>query len=224
MDFRVKALYLAQRISVSFGQKQENRPQGLNHQIEKALAVLGQYSSNEAGQENPLKELLTELEAKLAESSDTNSVLQRRVQEQDEELQAISTRVAERDQTLQELSIQLANKDVRVEESSKHTAKENETAQMLSSQLAEKDRTIQTLSEISEQELGMLSRAQRDAERIGVLSAQLLETETQLKSIRNTLGWRLLSQYGRIKYRYLLPVYELFRQAPTEPKSKSTDE
>ena len=39
--------------------------------------------------------------------------------------------------------------------------------------------------------------------------AQLTEKETQLRRITSSFGWRLLSSYGRIKYRYLLPVYRL---------------
>ena len=49
-------------------------------------------------------------------------------------------------------------------------------------------------------------------ERVRMLSTQLLDTETQLQRIRDTLGWRLLSRYGRIKYRHLLPIYRLFGQ------------
>jgi hypothetical protein len=43
------------------------------------------------------------------------------------------------------------------------------------------------------------------------LSAQLAARQTELDTIKASLGWRLLSRYGRIKYRYLLPIYRLLR-------------
>ena len=42
-----------------------------------------------------------------------------------------------------------------------------------------------------------------------VVSAQLHAKEAELRKITSSLGWRLLSRYGRIKYRYLMPVYRL---------------
>ncbi|HEY7546428.1 MAG TPA: class I SAM-dependent methyltransferase, partial [Blastocatellia bacterium] len=41
---------------------------------------------------------------------------------------------------------------------------------------------------------------------INRLRSHLAEKETELEKIKSTLGWRLLSRYGRIKHRYLLPV------------------
>ncbi|MEK6280859.1 MAG: glycosyltransferase [Acidobacteriota bacterium] len=34
-----------------------------------------------------------------------------------------------------------------------------------------------------------------------------------------SLMWRLLGRYGRIKYRYLLPIYRLFGHLPSQPKA-----
>ena len=41
------------------------------------------------------------------------------------------------------------------------------------------------------------------------LSAALSAKETELTRITSSLGWRLLSHYGRLKYRYLLPAYRI---------------
>ena len=51
-------------------------------------------------------------------------------------------------------------------------------------------------------------REENDAAR-QKLASELEKTEVELKRIRLSLGWRLLSRYGRIKYRYLLPAYRL---------------
>lgn len=45
--------------------------------------------------------------------------------------------------------------------------------------------------------------------------AHLAEKEAQLERITSSFGWRLLNFYGRIKYRYLLPVYRLLRLLPS---------
>lgn len=55
-------------------------------------------------------------------------------------------------------------------------------------------------------------RQKEDARRL--LALQLSAKESQLQQITSTIGWRLLSYYGPIKYRYLLPVYRLFGLLP----------
>jgi hypothetical protein len=44
---------------------------------------------------------------------------------------------------------------------------------------------------------------------LAVKDAQLAAAEAELKKISNSLGWRLLSRYGPIKYKYLLPLYRI---------------
>lgn len=51
---------------------------------------------------------------------------------------------------------------------------------------------------------------ERDEE-ILALQVRLAEKQAELDKITNTLGWRLMSHYGRFKYRFLLPAYRLFR-------------
>ena len=299
---RARALYIAQRISVSFGRKEINGQQGLDHQIEKALDILSQYSFKASGQANPLIEQLAELEDQLAESGNSVRDLQTGLLEREKEVETISARLAEREEALKMLSIQLAEKDGIVQTLSAELVEKDGALQTLSTQLAEKDGALQTLStqlaekdgalqtlstqlvekdetlqtlstllvekdetlqtlstllvekdealqtlstqlvekyealqtlstllvekdgalqtlsaELAEQSRALQSQAEREKETVDVLSAQLLDTETQLKRIKDTLGWRLLSHYGRIKYRFLLPVYRLFGQVSTEP-------
>jgi GT2 family glycosyltransferase/glycosyltransferase involved in cell wall biosynthesis len=69
---------------------------------------------------------------------------------------------------------------------------------------------------LTEQNRALRSQVERAEGKVVVLSAQLLDTETRLKRITDTLGWRLLSEYGKFKYKFLLPVYRLLGQASTE--------
>ena len=179
IDLRAKALYLAQRISVSFGRKEIDVQPGLDNQIYKALDALSQ-TFQASGQANPLVEQLAELEDQSAENRKTIRGMQARLVEKDKELETIAARLADSEQALK----------------------------MLTTQLIEKDGIVQTLStQIAEQSRARQSEAERAEEKLRVLSTQLLDNETQLQRIRNTLGWRLLSRYGRIKHRYLLPIY-----------------
>lgn len=47
------------------------------------------------------------------------------------------------------------------------------------------------------------------------LRTRLAEKEAQLKRITGSFGWRLLSLYGPIKYRYVLPLLRLLRLLPS---------
>jgi glycosyltransferase involved in cell wall biosynthesis len=69
------------------------------------------------------------------------------------------------------------------------------------SQIYEKDREIQALLDQTHK-----------------LNARLGEREAELSRITGSFGWRLLGRYGRIKYRFLLPVYRLFGHAPSATK------
>src|SRR6266480_5111911 len=47
-----------------------------------------------------------------------------------------------------------------------------------------------------------------------LLSAELSAKTHELEKIKNSLGWRMLSRYGRIKYQRLLPVYRALKLPP----------
>lgn len=198
IDLRARALYIAQRISVSFGRQETNGKKGVDNQIYKALDALSQYSFQAAGQANPLVEQLAELEDQSADNRNTIRVMQARLVEQDEELETIAVRLTGSEQAVKTLATRLVEKDRMV--------------QALSTQLVEKDGIVQALSTQLAEQTRALHRAECAEERVRVLSTQLLDTETELQRIRDTLGWRLLSRYGRIKHRHLLPIYRLFGQ------------
>jgi len=64
----------------------------------------------------------------------------------------------------------------------------------------------------------------RQENAIEVISAQLEMRQSQLDKITSSLGWRLLSSYGRLKYKYLLPVYRLLRLRQPQVKKASNPE
>jgi hypothetical protein len=190
---RPKALYIAQRISVSFGRRESNGHEGSEDQIEKALDILSQHAIRASGQANPLIEQLAERDDQLAENGNTIRRLQIQLLEQGKDKGAISARLGEREQAVRILSGKLVKNDGMVQALSTQLAEKDRALQLLSSQRAEQDRALQHADET-----------------VGLLSAQLLDTKTQLQRLKDTLSWRLLNHYGRIKYRFLLPVYRLF--------------
>lgn len=109
-------------------------------------------------------------------------------------VQTMSERVAEKEDRIQVLLAEVAEKEQAVQD--------------LSGQLADNQQAVQELS----------ARSAGDQQSLRTLSAILAAKETELNRITNTLGWRILSLYGRIKYPYLLPLYRLLHLAPREPK------
>lgn len=88
--------------------------------------------------------------------------------------------------------------------------------QQLSADLSEKERSIQRLSaDLSEKERSIhaLSAGLADKEQsVSRLSDDLADREERLRKITGSLGWRLLSLYGPVKYRLLLPPYNMAKR------------
>lgn len=114
---------------------------------------------------------------------------------------------------------------------------ENEQSEQasLARLLAEEEKVRRLTGEVEDLRRQLLAR---DVE-IRALSEELSATETQLERITDSFGWRLLSRYGRIKHRYLLPFYRRLRPGPSQennsmgvrkrargriPSSRPTDE
>jgi hypothetical protein len=111
------------------------------------------------------------------------------------ECERVGALLVERDQTLQTLSSQ---------------AEDGE--RQFSRQLAAKEKAIEELSletgaRSSQLEEVTVSLTEKEAE-IDRINLSLEEKEAQLERITNSLGWRLLSYYGPIKYKVLLPAFK----------------
>jgi hypothetical protein len=100
-------------------------------------------------------------------------------------------------ETARELTLRLAQQDAQIETVREFTLK-----------LAEKDAQLKTARELT------LRLAEKEAqlETARQLVPRLAEKEAQLEQISNSLGWRLLSQFGPIKYRLVLPAYRTIQK------------
>ncbi len=94
----------------------------------------------------------------------------------------------------------------------------------LATELAEKhERVLALVDRVAERQRAVDSTAtelEESQNRVVSLTARVTAQDAELRKIRSTLGWRLLSGYGKIKYRYLLPIYRLLnlnRRSKDEP-------
>ena len=243
IDVRAKALFIAQRISVSFGRRECNGQPRLDDQMEKALDVLNQYAIRASGQANPLIDQLAERDEQLAENGNTVRLLQNQLMEKGKDIEAISAQLADKAQAvkmlseelvknreiIQALSIQLPEKDKALQLLSEELVKNEDKARALAKQLPEKDKALQIVSsQLGEQNRALQLQLKNADETVDLLSAQLIDSKNQLQRVKNTLGWRLLSYYGPIKHRFLLPMYRLLVSVQTkrikpEPLERQTE-
>jgi hypothetical protein len=83
--------------------------------------------------------------------------------------------------------------------------------------LIERERAIAAL------EAQLPAQAAESDTKVQALVAQLELKEAQLQKITGTFGWRLLSRYGPIKYRFVLPAYRRMKSLlRLEPAARNT--
>jgi hypothetical protein len=97
-----------------------------------------------------------------------------------------------------------------------------EETQSIASRLEEELRISTASLAGKQEEIETLTRrlAEKEDTEISLL-AQLSDSQQQLSRITSSLGWRVLSRYGRIKYKYLLPVYRMLGPARKEKANES---
>jgi septal ring factor EnvC (AmiA/AmiB activator) len=88
-------------------------------------------------------------------------------------------------------------------------------ARELAAELAEKEECISRLS----------SKILESEQSLRRLSAELADREERLRAITGSLGWRVLSRYGPVKYGIVLPAYNgIKRVFSSKPAPKVTRE
>lgn len=140
---------------------------------------------------------LNQMESRLKEIESHTQTLAGEVSAREDEAKSLSSSLAERDKALAESSLQLDALKRALESRSLELERKQSTIQMLSS----------TVDEVTSK----LAEASQTAES---LAGKLAAVENELQKTTATLGWRILNKYGRIKYRYLLPIYRVLRLPP----------
>jgi DNA repair exonuclease SbcCD ATPase subunit len=143
-------------------------------------------------------------------------------------VQELSIEGTRKQRTLDLLSAELAEKEDLIEsltQSARSLSIEKigmqQTLDQISAQLEEREDLFGTLT----QSVDALSIETVEKQRtLDLFSVELAAREAELNAIKRSLGWRLLSRYGRIKYRYLLPIYRLLRLAPKQTETAAVEQ
>ena len=144
--------------------------------------------------------------------------------DQREKVLALVAQVTERQGAVDSLEIQLTEQRVKVLALTNHVGERQCAVESLATQLAERhERVLELVEQVGERQRAvdaMIAELGESHKIVATLTAQIAEREAELEKMRSTLGWRLLRQYGKVKYRYLLPIYRLLnpsRRAKDEP-------
>jgi hypothetical protein len=166
------------------------RQQGLDEAYRKRLRDLARRNSW-----NARVQLISERLRAGREKNSIRDKLKEKLKEQRHVINSLSQQAAEQRQVIESLGAQLLREQAQLSKTTGALESLREHVEELDADLREKGLSLQ------------------------VFSAQVSTKEAELRQIKRSLGWRLLSRYGRIKYRYLLPIYRLLRLAPKQTET-----
>ncbi|MGH9425699.1 MAG: class I SAM-dependent methyltransferase, partial [Terriglobia bacterium] len=216
------------------GLEKEQAAQMLSAEMTKRLGAIESLEPL-AEKEQTARSLSTEIDARGRAASALTSGLREREQatqelasnlaEGERAAAELSTRLVKKEQALKEsqraaeqLSAQLAKKEQDLVEKTLVLRSNERALQELKAETLDKEKAFASLKlQSDEREQSLTSRLAEKDQEILALTSQAAQTGERLNAITSSLGWRLLSRYGRIKYRFLLPVYRLcgLMRAPT---------
>lgn len=157
------------------------------------------------------------LDAQLTQHEQAGQTLRFRLSEQERKSQALVDQFAENEQRVNLLSADVSALEANVADRDKGIAwLEEELTNSRKEIIAARDEGIALLQD-------NLAQSERRSKRLAAqmaeeFAAQLAEKEAELEKITNSIGWRVLSRYGRVKYRFLLPIYRALGLMKAQPK------
>ena len=164
------------------------------------------------------------LTAQVADRQRALDLAIRQLERKEQALATLEALISEQQRSIRVLSTQLEDKNT-PQALSAAGRKDASDAVLTSARLVEAEEAAQRLAlQLAETEKKYTALVTRQQNAIEVISAQLEMRQSQLDKITGTLGWRLLSSYGRLKYRYLLPVYRLLRLRQPQVKKAVVSE
>lgn len=203
-------------------EEHKNAAQALSAQLAKSERALQAFQSQSiaereelAGQlERKAKELQLR-SSELARANDVIDALKTQVKGLQADIEASAKQAKEHAAAKQSLEGALRARDAS-QQALQAELKDNErTAETLRREIADLTQQLNAAREQSAQEIAgsaqtiqlLGSELQQRESELRHSARQVQELDHQLKRITRSLGWRLLSRYGRIKYGVLLPVY-----------------
>jgi GT2 family glycosyltransferase/glycosyltransferase involved in cell wall biosynthesis len=143
--------------------------------------------------------------------------LARQLVEKEKEIASLSAEAEAAGENLRSLAGELREKEEYIESLLAEAASKESHARGLQLEAANREALRHRLEAEQERLTRQLEESARAIESLSTSLAaresQLRDKDAELKRITGSLGWRLLSRYGRIKYRYLLPAYQQVRDS-----------
>jgi glycosyltransferase involved in cell wall biosynthesis len=179
----------------------------LSKQLGKRDKKINQLSVDLADKYRELQDLTTRQMAMAGESLATAARLRAKEKEQDRlntqrgEQQRLNAELAEQLAEQQRLNAELAEQ---LTEQQRRLAELAQAREMLQSEFNNLSSELQNLS----------ADAGSKEQLLQSVSLDLAERNSQFNRINSSFGGRLLNSFGKVKYRYLLPVYKLINPAP----------
>lgn len=177
----------------------------------KKIADLAALNESQSARLIKWESVLQTLTAELAHQRERGNELAAEVANRYERIASLEARLSQNDKTLQ----RYAGRTSKQEEMLKQR---DEGIAWLRGELEETGKKNQRLVG-SNNFLKM--QLEKDEAAIRSLQQHLSARDVELTGITRSLGWRLLSRYGKIKYRYLLPLYRALHLLPAEPKAST---
>jgi polysaccharide pyruvyl transferase CsaB len=185
----------------------EHKLSAASAEIERHKAIIAARDALVAQLQSENETLRSRLSAKESEQSKRQQVIA-------EQRQAVADQqriIAEQQQLITTLQQQVSEQQQLIGEQQQLIGDQQQAAAHLQQRAAEQEQVIAQTQQANADSARAVAEQREIAE---ALQAQLSQTQAELLKITNTLGWRLLSRYGKVKYRYLLPVYRMLGQGP----------
>ncbi|HKQ08476.1 MAG TPA: glycosyltransferase, partial [Blastocatellia bacterium] len=179
------------------------------HSLNAQLAEHGREVLRMAAELKQKDEDTKVLNAYVETLSGQNRLLVAQLRERDHHVKVAQSDVADLLAKFSELSAKFLESEHKVRALSTQLANRNAEAERLLAQLANRGATVEMLA----------AKTAHQDELLAATNTHLANVEAELSQIKHSLGWRLLSRYGRIKYRYLKPVINKLKGTPTEAQS-----
>jgi glycosyltransferase involved in cell wall biosynthesis len=199
----------------------------LKQSAESEQALKAQMADQQLSLQSLKAQFKTEQQGLVQQIHDKGIVVEKLQVQLNKQEEVMRSLKAQFDVEREELVRQFKDKGIAVEILQAKLIEQGEALQSLESQLqaqlVQQEQALQSMEaeRLSERQQLMQQLAQKKVETHS-LSIQLQAKSDELNRITRTLGWRLLSRYGPIKYRFVLPAYNRFvRLLGWHPQSKS---
>lgn len=219
------SLNITEHVQEIVSQEIRNLEDELANREARLLATTEAFEAQATEGERLIQRLRSEFDAEREQ-------LVRRVEEKEKELdalaadavatekrlQALARKLSEREEAVQSLLAEAAKSEARAEAlqltmANEKSLRDHLTAEQerLTKKMEERSRLVESLrTELAQKENLLRDKEAQLRERehqLNQTQGELFEKDRRLQQITRSLGWRLLSRYGRIKHSFLLPAY-----------------